>query len=437
MQLFPVVAFCAFIFICAFEVNAHENNQTGNFTRNYHCAHQHDFRFAQNPPIENRHLRAALKRYEQLHANATNDPNYLEYLANPVTKITHRFLHLELTASGLGNRLNTVLSGFLVALLTDRVLLISGDYDYDHYLCQPFPNSDWIFPRHLDMKLLAGGPKFRTTRDNFWNLIHDNVQNIDSYQIISYIEGEQYFIPFLFLNTAYLPKLNKWFPDRNVATVLFRYLLHPRDMVWNEVVKTMSMKQGGDLSIGLQVRHNGGLRDRLSCLHDTIPYQTHIFVSSMFNQVPELNRHYPTVNVTQRFSEGSENWKANDLHQHMTSYHDIWMLALTDETVLSPKSTFGYMAQALKGRPCLTTPARAEMDATHEGINGVNTTNCIYVNSHEPCFDLFHLKQWTGGKYGVTPEQLTETVMECEDNNLQHELRHNPMRLRVLGSGRR
>lgn len=115
------------------------------------CMHKREKRYQQNPYIANPYLRQALESYEILHAQATAG-NITEDLLRAATSkdggAVHRYLYLELTSSGLGNRLNSLLSGFLYALLTHRVLLVSaGTYSFDDLFCQPFSGGNWLWPQ--------------------------------------------------------------------------------------------------------------------------------------------------------------------------------------------------------------------------------------------------------------------------------------------------
>ena len=98
------------------------------------CKHRYDYRYHQNPTIHNPYLRQALEDYTLFHINATSGTT--TSVADELVRIAmhengsgndvHRYLYLDLSASGLGNRLNTLLSGFLYAVLSRRVLLISS-----------------------------------------------------------------------------------------------------------------------------------------------------------------------------------------------------------------------------------------------------------------------------------------------------------------------
>lgn len=94
------------------------------------CKHRYDYRYHQNPTINNPYLYKALEDYSIFHINATAGTNVTEDLLRIAmhtdSSASRRYLYLDLSASGLGNRLNTLLSGFLYAVLSRRVLLIAS-----------------------------------------------------------------------------------------------------------------------------------------------------------------------------------------------------------------------------------------------------------------------------------------------------------------------
>jgi xyloglucan fucosyltransferase len=58
--------------------------------------------------------------------------------------------------NGLGNRMLSLGSTFLYALLTDRVLLVHAPQEFDGLFCEPFPGSSWIIPDDFPITDFAG-----------------------------------------------------------------------------------------------------------------------------------------------------------------------------------------------------------------------------------------------------------------------------------------
>ena len=112
----------------------------------------------------------------------------------------------------------SILSGFLFALLTDRVLLIkSMDYDFNSLLCQPFHNSSWILPEGVDFS------KVKNSRGGHSSGEYGRMKNPDVEKELKDVavyhirDSEQYFMPYIFANPTFKEKLEKWFPSRNAG----------------------------------------------------------------------------------------------------------------------------------------------------------------------------------------------------------------------------
>ena len=58
---------------------------------------------------------------------------------------------LWISFSGLGNRILTLASAFLYALLTNRVLVVDPGTDMVDLFCEPFPDSSWFLPSHFPL----------------------------------------------------------------------------------------------------------------------------------------------------------------------------------------------------------------------------------------------------------------------------------------------
>ena len=54
--------------------------------------------------------------------------------------------------SGLGNRIISIASAFLCAMLTDRVLVVEGGEQFDDLLfCEPFLDTTWLLPKDFTL----------------------------------------------------------------------------------------------------------------------------------------------------------------------------------------------------------------------------------------------------------------------------------------------
>ncbi|URE16528.1 AUX/IAA family [Musa troglodytarum] len=192
---------------------------------------------------------------------------------------------------GLGNRVMSIVSGFLYALLNDKVLLIHVDQDMEDLFCEPFPDTSWVLPKDFPIENLGEFEGDATL--SYGKLIRDKIINNDmrfatkvtlpayvylhlpwyskEWDRLFYCEDAQqmlrkipwlllrtdeYFVPSLFLVDEYAEDLQQLFPERTtVFHHLVRYLFHPTNTVWGYV---MRYYQGylakADERIGIQIR---------------------------------------------------------------------------------------------------------------------------------------------------------------------------------------
>ncbi|CAH8388888.1 unnamed protein product [Eruca vesicaria subsp. sativa] len=190
------------------------------------------------------------------------------------------------TEYGLGNRIISMVSSFLYALLTNRVLLVDQRKDITDLFCQPFPNTSWLLP--LDFPLMGQidsyykdysrcyGTMLKNHAINsttltpshlYLHLLHDYRDEDKMF----YCEANQgfiknvpwlvvksnlYFVPSLWLIPSFQTKLIKLFPQKDtVFHHLSRYLFHPTNQVWDMVTSTYNANLSkADELLGLQIR---------------------------------------------------------------------------------------------------------------------------------------------------------------------------------------
>ncbi|XP_028762070.1 galactoside 2-alpha-L-fucosyltransferase-like [Neltuma alba] len=189
--------------------------------------------------------------------------------------------------SGLGNRILTVASAFLYAILTNRVLLIDPGKDMPDLFCEPFPETSWLLPTNFPLKRRFD--KFnQKTPNSYGNMLKRNKLNASSELFPSYLylhlvhdyddhdrlifcdqhqtpmnrvpwlimKSDNYFVPSLFLSPSFDQELSRLFPDK--ATVfhhLSRYLFHPSNQVWGLITRYYwTYLAKADETIGIQIR---------------------------------------------------------------------------------------------------------------------------------------------------------------------------------------
>ncbi|GAU20822.1 hypothetical protein TSUD_133080 [Trifolium subterraneum] len=277
--------------------------------------------------------------------------------------------------SGLGNRILTLASAFLYALLTNRVLLVDPGVDTVDLFCEPIPDVSWFLPP--DFPLTSQFHSFNQKSDHchgkmlknkavtnskvpssvYLHLVHD----YDDEDKLFFCDEEQrflqkvpwlmmrtdnYFIPSLFLMPSFDQELGKLFPNKEKV---FHFL--GRDMYWEYPTVT------GEVISVSQPSHEG---------HQQTEKQIH-------------------------------NQKA---------WAEMYLLSLTDVLVTSSWSTFGYVAQGLGGlKPWILYKPENET---------APDPPCRRVKSMEPCFHappFYDCK----AKRGTDTGALVPHVRHCED----------------------
>lgn len=210
-------------------------------------------------------LDKATHRYEIRHQSY--DHSLFESVSRNETKNAvedkHRYILVILdNFAGLGNRLLLLISSYLLALLTDRMIYVyTNEFSIDDILCQPFPKSNWILPNSVNWKQNVDGifrlyfyhdREYESSKPVGFSNISDTTVGMGR-KPIWVVYGNQYFVPLLFMNPFLREQLISWFPDFKIASVLAPYLLHPSDSVWRNILDTLSINNGhGEDDIGLQ-----------------------------------------------------------------------------------------------------------------------------------------------------------------------------------------
>jgi xyloglucan fucosyltransferase len=190
--------------------------------------------------------------------------------------------------NGLGNRMLSLVSTFLYALLSDRVMLVHFPADFTDLFCEPFPDATWVLPPDfpvanlsdlgmnpeqsyrnlLASKKIANDPTVQSSVPPwvFLNLCHE--QDIDKLFYCSddqlalakvswlLLFSDMYFVPSLYSMGEFHGELHRLFPAmESVCHLLSRYLFHPTNSVWGLVARYYnSYLARADQRIGIQIR---------------------------------------------------------------------------------------------------------------------------------------------------------------------------------------
>ncbi|KAJ6350584.1 hypothetical protein OIU78_006692 [Salix suchowensis] len=239
------------------------------------------------------YLISRLRSYEDLHKRCgPNTQSYNKALkqlksGKKIMGLTDCNYIVWISFSGLGNRILSLASTFLYALLTNRVLLVDQGKDMADLFCEPFPDKSWLLPR--DFPLIDQFDSLNQNSPNcHGNMLKNNVINSSAMSKPSYIylhlvhdygdhdklffcDGDQsflenvpwlimktdnYYVPSLFLIPSFETELRNLFPEK--ATVfhhLGRYLFHPSNHVWGLITRYYrTYLAKADERIGIQIR---------------------------------------------------------------------------------------------------------------------------------------------------------------------------------------
>ncbi|CAN8293646.1 unnamed protein product [Cochlearia groenlandica] len=195
--------------------------------------------------------------------------------------------------SGLGNRILSLVSVFLYALLTERIILVDQRNDISDLFCEPFPNTSWLLP--LDFPLTDELDRFHWhSPSSYGNMLKRHVINSSTEILPPYlylhlvhnygdydqmffcqedqslirkvpwliVKSDNYFIPSLWLIPSFFSELSKLFPQKDtVFHNLGRYLIHPTNQVWglvNRFYDTYLSRADERLGIQIRVFHHAG-----------------------------------------------------------------------------------------------------------------------------------------------------------------------------------
>ncbi|XP_065866581.1 galactoside 2-alpha-L-fucosyltransferase-like [Euphorbia lathyris] len=381
-----------------------------------------------------------LRKYEHHHKRcAPNTRSYNQSIRRLKTRhktssATCKYV-VWLPANGLGNRMISMASTFLYALLTNRVLLVDHGTDMSDLFCEPFPDTSWLLPRDFPLKnhlkaryaqsfgtIVKHGIINTSTSSSpsylYANLDHSKydldknlfycektetlLQNVTWLMFLS----DQYFAPYFFVTRFYGDEVTKMFPDKDsIFHQLSSYLFNPTNRVWNMITRFYDAYLAkADQRVGLQVRIFNPVKNPFQTVLDQLLNCTFIekllpepgrresnqsenktskaiLVTSLQYEVYEKlsNMNWTRSEVVGVYQPSHEEFQqfGNNVH-NMKAWSEIYLLSLTDVLVTSSRSTFGYVAQGLGGlKPWILMKT-----------NGKNIRNppCRRDLSVEPCF---------------------------------------------------
>uniref|UniRef100_M4DT40 Fucosyltransferase n=1 Tax=Brassica campestris TaxID=3711 RepID=M4DT40_BRACM len=373
-------------------------------------------------------------------------------------------------AFGLGNRILTLASVFLHALLTDRVVLVDQSKDINDLFCEPFPGTSWLLPNDFPLVKQFDGygrgdshcygtmlnnhaiSANSTPRHIYLDILHDSRDEdkmffcpkdqtmIDKVPWLVF-KTNVYFVPSLWFSPTFRPELMKLFPQKEaVFHHLARYLFHPTNQVWGMVTRYYKAHLArADERLGIQIRvfaDDAGyfqhvMDQILSCtqrekLLPQVVAQEESKVNASTNQklkavlvtslYPEYadrlksmfwERPSSTGEIIEVYQPSGERVQQTDKKIHdQKALAEMYLLSLTDNIVTSARSTFGYVAHSLGGLKPWLLYQPKDLTAPDPP--------CIRSTSVDPC----HLTPPSHGcdaDWGTYSGNVVPFVRECED----------------------
>eukprot|EP00897_Mesotaenium_endlicherianum_P004536 jgi/Mesen1/410/ME000100S10646 len=204
-----------------------------------------------------------LRKYEKMHQRCVAGVgDWAEHFAKLKPGYTAcQYLVWYEPESGVGNRLMSLLSAFLYALLTGRALLVNTNRGMPNMLCEPFPRSSWWTPRSLPDTLWKAPHQGEFANGSTSNWGHQPTGRRDIVGLFltdEYWRSDQQFFCGSMQRLLSNHRLSLLFPDRVVLGPLARYLLHPQNAIWDRVIRTHRASfQHATNRVGVQVRTYG------------------------------------------------------------------------------------------------------------------------------------------------------------------------------------
>jgi len=155
----------------------------------------------------------------------------------------------------MGGRLLSLASAWLLALLTDRVLLVNFPYGSSLF-CEPFVNSpvSWMLPVEmlpqlnrfvsLETALRRRGPvrlaRIKSPADDNFLSCHGNLKTLLEHVQVLLVESPGPFAELLLANPSHKNRIQELFPGQQVYTILLQQLLRPSNVLWLRIINWYS-----------------------------------------------------------------------------------------------------------------------------------------------------------------------------------------------------
>lgn len=239
---------------------ANKNSIATSIKKQPKCRHRWTRFLEQNTIKVPSQLQEWFDRYNRLHDRMLREQSIEESLRAPLNSPTNRIRYLVWVPTGLdyGGHLLSLLSTYLLALLTDRVLLVVAMGEADVF-CEPFSRSSWILPKALQSRLLAedesvprAGQAFkarqplrvaslevrrgRTGDEKHLLSCHGSLKDLLGHLQWLVVRADMPWAEYLFANPSHAAKLKGLFGEgMEPYRILLQQLIHPSNLVWERI----------------------------------------------------------------------------------------------------------------------------------------------------------------------------------------------------------
>ncbi|KAG6514742.1 hypothetical protein ZIOFF_025112 [Zingiber officinale] len=245
----------------------------------------------------------------------------------------------------LGNRMISITSAFLYALLNDKVLLLFFPDCMNGLFCEPFPNTTWLLPSNFPITHVTS--IFDKDPNRYGNLLRDKILRNDMNITNASIPLPAYlYLHLVHNNNDY----DRMFYCEDAQLLLRQF-------------PCLDTKDAAALSDIIRVKPKAVLVTSLKSEYFERIRDTYYRNATATGEVIGV---YQPSHEEKQFTE--------KLDHNVKALAEIYLLSLRDSLITSQYSTFGYVAQGLGGiRPWLLVRLDDE-------------NLCLQSSTMEPCF---------------------------------------------------
>mmetsp|Transcript_38088 Transcript_38088/g.84853 ORF Transcript_38088/g.84853 Transcript_38088/m.84853 type:complete len:486 (+) Transcript_38088:156-1613(+) len=278
---------------------------------------------------------------------------------------------------GWGNRLPTLVTGAIMAMLTNRTLLVDFPNINNYITC----SWNWDFaPVRPKLHKLKQHQVRIDSYDDLRPFLHDNLATSlpdhKAAPLIMFYEID-YSIPMLAVNPHYEAMFHQLFPGGEVYRPMMKLMVRPAPDIEKEVLEFAMRNFAGRYSIGLQMRAEKFKDQKYGDFPSKVFYSlaqtlamTHAHRSRHITYTQENVTFFIAADRSELYWEAARMlgedrvcWTNNGIEgeraptlpgTERSGLVDLFMMAMVDDIVVTHSSTFGITGSAMKGVKAFT-----------------------------------------------------------------------------------